>query len=524
MNKLAARAGPSVSARRSRDRDDGVPHEIAPGVHWLGVGKGLLRSNVYFVRAGSSWALVDAGSAKCAPVIRAAAESLFGEGSPPASILLTHDHPDHAGAARELAREWHCLVWVHPDEMPLARGDISTVHEFANPLDRWIILPLLRLMGKRRAESMVEQASLKDVARPFDPACGLPGLPDWEAVLTPGHTPGHVAFFRRADRVLITGDALVTAGALGLSPGRPAMALRPARTFARLVFIVASLQGRSAGGHPTQAGSDVREVGSSLHRCRAGSRRWSLVERTAAMRPAKVAALGAALFLVLIGLALLVSGGVLLWAHVAERDSSGFYTTSTEDVSTETYALTTPDANVHLGSTVGDWAPADVRIRAESRGTAPLFIGIGPTDRVSQYLANVAHDEITDFGPLSGPIEYRRVAGVAKPAAPGRQDFWVARQEGSGLQTLEWPARSGNWTAVIMNGDASAPRSSRAGCRRALPDPPSHRHRAGGRGSGLPGPGRRLGDPGAAATAAGGPGAAHHFRTASRDQRVRISD
>jgi glyoxylase-like metal-dependent hydrolase (beta-lactamase superfamily II) len=29
-------------------------------------------------------------------------------------------------------------------------------------------------------------------------------------VPTPGHTPGHVAFFRRTDRVLIAGDALVT--------------------------------------------------------------------------------------------------------------------------------------------------------------------------------------------------------------------------------------------------------------------------------------------------------------------------
>ena len=27
---------------------------------------------------------------------------------------------------------------------------------------------------------------------------------------TPGHTPGHVSFFRPSDRVLISGDALVT--------------------------------------------------------------------------------------------------------------------------------------------------------------------------------------------------------------------------------------------------------------------------------------------------------------------------
>jgi glyoxylase-like metal-dependent hydrolase (beta-lactamase superfamily II) len=187
-----------------------VPREIAPGVHCLGVGKGLMRSNVYLVRSGSSWALVDAGSAQCGASIREAAESLFGGDSSPVSILLTHDHPDHAGSARELAQLWKCPVWVHPDELPLVLGDVSTFHDYANPLDRWIILPLLRLMGSKRAETMVSQASFKDVARPFDPSAELPGLPDWGAVPTPGHTPGHVAFFRRSDRVLITGDALVT--------------------------------------------------------------------------------------------------------------------------------------------------------------------------------------------------------------------------------------------------------------------------------------------------------------------------
>jgi glyoxylase-like metal-dependent hydrolase (beta-lactamase superfamily II) len=35
-------------------------------------------------------------------------------------------------------------------------------------------------------------------------------LPGWEVLHTPGHTPGHVSFFRRADRVLLVGDAFCT--------------------------------------------------------------------------------------------------------------------------------------------------------------------------------------------------------------------------------------------------------------------------------------------------------------------------
>ena len=59
-------------------------------------------------------------------------------------------------------------------------------------------------------EATLSRASLEGIARAFDPEAGPPGLTEWEALSTPGHTPGHVAFFRREDRVAITGDALVT--------------------------------------------------------------------------------------------------------------------------------------------------------------------------------------------------------------------------------------------------------------------------------------------------------------------------
>jgi glyoxylase-like metal-dependent hydrolase (beta-lactamase superfamily II) len=191
--------------------DIGAYREIAQGVYWMEVGKGISRSNVYFVRSGSSWVLIDAASANCGRLIQKTTESLFGANTRPASILLTHDHPDHAGSALELARMWGCPVYVHPDELPIAaHGDLSTFAKYANPLDRWVVLPLLRIMPRKRVETMLSKASLKDVALAFDPAAAVPGLSDWECIPTPGHTPGHIAFFRRSDRVLITGDAIVT--------------------------------------------------------------------------------------------------------------------------------------------------------------------------------------------------------------------------------------------------------------------------------------------------------------------------
>jgi len=205
------RTGGNGVEREHSEAGTGLCREVAPGVFCMETGKGISRSNVYFVRSGSAWVLVDAALANCGRLIRKTAEALFGANTPPASILLTHDHPDHAGSALELARMWCCPVYVHPDELPLvAIQDLTSIRKYANPLDRWIILPLLRAMPRGRVEAMFASASIQEVVQAFDPDAAVPDLPDWECIPTPGHTPGHVAFFRTSDRVLITGDAIVT--------------------------------------------------------------------------------------------------------------------------------------------------------------------------------------------------------------------------------------------------------------------------------------------------------------------------
>jgi glyoxylase-like metal-dependent hydrolase (beta-lactamase superfamily II) len=188
-----------------------VSIEIAPGVYTIVAGNGITRANVYFVRSGKAWVLIDAGLVNCGQLIKNTAEALFGKNTPPAAILVTHDHPDHAGAALELAHLWKCTVYLHPDELPLAVNPSMAVFEqFANPMDKWIILPIMHMMPKKKFEAMNAKNSLKDVAKTLDPKAGVPGLPDWQCIPTPGHTPGHISFFRAKDRVLITGDAVVT--------------------------------------------------------------------------------------------------------------------------------------------------------------------------------------------------------------------------------------------------------------------------------------------------------------------------
>jgi glyoxylase-like metal-dependent hydrolase (beta-lactamase superfamily II) len=72
------------------------------------------------------------------------------------------------------------------------------------------VLPLMRLIGRRRRESMLRDGSLAGLTRTLHPGEPLSFLPGWEVIATPGYTPGHVSFFRLTDHVLLSGDALVT--------------------------------------------------------------------------------------------------------------------------------------------------------------------------------------------------------------------------------------------------------------------------------------------------------------------------
>jgi glyoxylase-like metal-dependent hydrolase (beta-lactamase superfamily II) len=172
--------------------------EIARGVHWLP----LRGANVYFVRSEDSWALIDAGFAGSGRTIAAAAGRLCGAAGRPESIVITHGHPDHVGSAVGLAGEWSVPILAPAGEIQFIDGTAL----YPEPLVAW----LSRILPRRAMESLIRGSDLGDAVRPFDPQAGAPGLAEWICVPTPGHTPGHVAFFRPGDRTLIAGDAVLT--------------------------------------------------------------------------------------------------------------------------------------------------------------------------------------------------------------------------------------------------------------------------------------------------------------------------
>src|SRR3954468_11695409 len=117
------------------------------------------------------------------------------------------------------------------------------------------------------------------------------------------------------------------------------------------------------------------------------------------------------ILLALVGFALLVGGLGLGWAMATQRDDDGFFSTPTEQLTTETVALSSEV--VHLGEAGPDdwWADRDlatVRLRARSADASAAFIGIARSADVARYLSSASYDEISDLRRAWSPPGCRR--------------------------------------------------------------------------------------------------------------------
>jgi hypothetical protein len=136
-----------------------------------------------------------------------------------------------------------------------------------------------------------------------------------------------------------------------------------------------------------------------------------------------------------------------------QRDAQGYVMTPTQTLSTGTYGFVSE--TVHADLSGPDWGyvlddlVGDVKVRSVSN--EPVFVGIGPADSVSAYLAGVPHEQVGDLGDGRGTV----VAGRQRPADPQEQTFWVATTSGPGEQSLRWNVRDGDWRAVVMSADGT---------------------------------------------------------------------
>jgi glyoxylase-like metal-dependent hydrolase (beta-lactamase superfamily II) len=196
--------------------------ELAPGVRQL---RGFPPNaiNVYLLED----VLVDAAS-------RHAGRRILRElrGRPVSAHALTHAHPDHQGASAEVCAALGIPFWVgerdadaaeRPELIPQRQPD----HPVARFYDR-----LFRGPGR----------NVDRILREGDEVAGFRVLD------TPGHSAGHVSYWRERDRVLVVGDVLNNMDVLTALPGlrepKPYLTPDPAenrRSIRRLAALEPSL-------------------------------------------------------------------------------------------------------------------------------------------------------------------------------------------------------------------------------------------------------------------------------------------
>ena len=178
--------------------------QVAKGV-WLHTGRPEHRINQYLTTS----VLIDSGTPGAA---RRLMREL--EGRTVVAHAITHAHPDHYGSSRALCRRLDLPFWCPTDDA----GDVESRRLAHSEL------LLGRLIG------LPPGPAPPPIARRLREGDEVSGF---RVLDTPGHSPGHVSYWREADGVLIVGDVAFNvaplSGQVGLREPPAFMTVDPAR-------------------------------------------------------------------------------------------------------------------------------------------------------------------------------------------------------------------------------------------------------------------------------------------------------
>ncbi len=158
---------------------------------------------------------------------------------------------------------------------------------------------------------------------------------------------------------------------------------------------------------------------------------------------------------VFVGVALIVAATMVFTLDLED----GFNLTETHPFGSSSHAIVAHDF-AELADPPS-WMIEEIRIQGTSATSADLFVGVAATRTVERFLNGVGHDEIVAIefraDKTLGGVDYTTQPGTAVPTPPGLEPFWAATAHGPNIRSLDWPTEEGDWTAVIMNADGSAP-------------------------------------------------------------------
>lgn len=188
--------------------------ELAPGVHQFDTDP----FNWYVLEEAGRLTLVDAGFPGHYRAFRAGLAEIGREVKDVAAVVLTHAHLDHLGFARRVAREAQAPVMIHQHDVAAA-GRILQLPWYGLVSRAW--RPYTAYMLATATLNGVFTLNTIPNAVPFSDGqvLDVPGRP--QVIHTPGHTVGEVSLLLEKQRVLITGDTLVTRNVYTGAGGQP---------------------------------------------------------------------------------------------------------------------------------------------------------------------------------------------------------------------------------------------------------------------------------------------------------------
>lgn len=178
--------------------------EVADGVHRLGADL----VNWFIIDEGGRLTVVDAGNPNQFKQLPEALTRMGRDMADIEAIVLTHAHGDHLGSSARIQDESEANVHVHSGDVALANGEAHReferhyVRDLHHPY-AWKSLMFFARGGALKAPPVHELVEFG-----HGEVLDVPGSP--RVIATPGHTDGSSCLELTNQKVLFTGDSLVT--------------------------------------------------------------------------------------------------------------------------------------------------------------------------------------------------------------------------------------------------------------------------------------------------------------------------